>query len=85
LIVDGIEEFIGETGYSLSFDVPLPPEEIRTYTTRLSVPKDNVLSLTEGNIENELEWEIRNEIHYSTPTGGFYKSFNTKQISMYQN
>jgi hypothetical protein len=84
LIVDGNEEFIGLAGYSPPFDVPLPPDEIRTYTTRLSVSKDNVFSLTGGVIGDEFEWKIQNVVHYSTPIGGFYQNFITIQISRHQ-
>ena len=85
MIVDGNEEFMGETGYSLPFDVPLSPEEIRTYTTKLLVSKENILSLTEGVIEGELAWEIRNIVHYSTPNNGFDQNFNINQISSHKN
>jgi hypothetical protein len=84
-ILDGEDEFIGETGYSLPFDVPLPPEEIITYTTRLSVSKDNFLSLTKGVIEDKFEWEIRNVVQYSTSIRGFYQNFNSNQIIRHQN
>jgi hypothetical protein len=84
LIVDGNEEFIGEAGYSPPFDVQLPPEEIRTYTTRLTISKDSIFSLTEGVIENVLEWRIQNVVHFSTPIRGFDQNINTNQISIHQ-
>jgi len=85
LIVDGNEEFMGTTGYSPPFDVPLPPEEIITYTTKLSISKNNIFSLTEGVIDDELEWRIRNVVHFSTPIKRFYQNFNTTQTSRLQN
>lgn len=84
LIVNGNEEFIGVAGYSPPFDVPLPPDEIRTYTTRLSIPKDNIFSLTGGVVGDEFEWKIQNVVHYSTPISGFYQNFITIQISRHQ-
>jgi hypothetical protein len=84
LIVDGNEEFIGVAGYSPPFDVPLPSDEIRIYTTRLSVSKDNIFSLTGGDIGDEIEWKIQNVVHYSTPISEFYQNLITIQISRHQ-
>lgn len=85
LIVEGNEEFIGAAGYSPPYDVPLQPNEIRTYITKLSTSKDNILSLTEGAIEDELDWGIRNVVHFSTPLRRFYQNFNINQMSRHQN
>lgn len=74
-MVGEVEEYIGTTGYAPPIDVPLRPEETVTYTTKLSISEDNLISLTNGLLGSELEWRLRNIVYFSTPIRKFYQKF----------
>ena len=76
LMVGEVEEYIGTTGYAPPIDVPLRPEETVTYTTKLSISEDNLISLTNGLLSSELEWRLRNIVYFSTPIRKFYQKFS---------
>ena len=80
LVEDGQEQFLGATGYAPPVDVPLHPDEVRNYTTVLSVsPSD--LAEPDGQPFPEVELRLRNVIHFSTPIRRFYQSLNLNEIS----
>ena len=76
LVIDENEEYLGTTGYAPPVDVPLRENEVRSYTTIISINKNNILSLTDGVIEPELDWRVRNILHFSTPIRRYYQNIN---------
>ena len=84
LVIEGEEEYLGTTGYAPPVDVPLRENEVRTYSTSLSISKNNVISLTGGAIETEMNWKIRNVVHLSTPIRRYYQTINVYYESSIQ-
>ena len=84
LVIDGEEEYLGTAGYAPPVDVPLRENEVRTYTTSLSMSKNNIVSLTDGVLEPELNWRVRNVIHFSTPIRRYYQTVNVYHASSIQ-
>ena len=80
LIENGQEQYIGATGYAPPVDVPLHSDEIRNYTTILSIHSDSLLDPS-GAPVSEVDLRIRNVIHFSTPLRRFYQNFNLNEIS----
>ncbi len=85
IVIDGEEEYMGTTGYAPPVDVPLRENEIRTYTTSLSISRNNIVSLTDGVLEDELDWRVRNVVHYATPIRRYYQTINVFHASSIQN
>ena len=77
---EGQEQYLGATGYAPPVDVPLHSDEIRNYTTILSVQSDSLLDPS-GAPLSEVELRVRNVIHFSTPLRRFYQNFNLNEIS----
>jgi len=84
MVINGEEEYLGTTGYAPPVDVPLRENEVRTYTTSLSISRNNIVSLNDGVLEAELEWRVRNVVHYSTPIRRYYQTINVYQVSFLQ-
>ena len=84
LVIDGEEEYMGTTGYAPPVDVPLRENEVRTYTTSLSISRKNIVSLTDGVLEAELNWRVRNVVHFSTPIRSYYQTINVYHESSIQ-
>ena len=85
LVIDGEEEYLGTTGYAPPVDVPLRENEVRNYTTSLSISRNNLVSLTDGVLEDELDWRVRNVVHYATPIRRYYQTINVYHASSIQN
>lgn len=83
LLTNGEEDFIGVTGYAPPVEIPLMPGESRTYTTKLSVSRENIESLIDGDLESDLEWRVRNVVHFSTPIRKYYQNINILQKSRF--
>ena len=81
LVEDGQEQFLGATGYAPPVDVPLHPDEVRNYTTILSVSSSG-LTESDGAPIPEVELRLRNVIHFSTPIRRFYQSININKNSL---
>ena len=84
LVVDGDEEYLGTAGYAPPVDVPLRENEVRRYTTSLSLTRNNVVSLTEGILEPEMDWRVRNVLHFSTPIRRYYQTVSVYHASSIQ-
>ncbi len=84
LVVDGEEEYLGTAGYAPPVDVPLRENEIRNYTTSLSISRTNIVLLTDGILEPELGWRVRNVGHFSTPIRRYYQNINVYHASSIQ-
>ncbi len=84
LVVDGDEEYLGTAGYAPPVDVPLRENEVRRYTTSLSLSRNNVVSLTEGILEPEMDWRVRNVLHFSTPIRRYYQTVSVYHASSIQ-
>ena len=84
LVIDGDEEYLGTTGYAPPVDVPLRENEVRNYTTSLSISRNNIVSLTDGVLEAELDWRVRNVVHYATPIRRYYQTINVYHASSIQ-
>lgn len=68
------ELYLGATGYSPPVNVPLHPDEVRGYTTILTViANESIIQAVES---GSLQLRVRNVIHYSTPLRGFYQTIN---------
>jgi hypothetical protein len=78
--MDEQEQYLGATGYAPPVDVPLHPDEIRNYTTVLSIQSDALLN-PNGVPLSEVHLRVRNVIHFSTPLRRFYQNFNLNEIS----
>ena len=85
IVIDGEEEYMGATGYAPPVDVPLREKEVRTYTTSLSISRNNIISSTDGVLEAELNWRVRNVVHFSTPIRRYYQTINVFHASSIQN
>jgi len=84
LVINGEEEYLGTTGYAPPVDVPLKENEVRSYTTSLSISKNNIVSSTDGVLEAELNWRVRNVVHFSTPIRRYYQTVNVYHESSIQ-
>lgn len=84
LVVDGDEEYLGTAGYAPPVDVPLRENEVRRYTTSVSISRNNIVSLTDGILEPELNWRVRNVLHFSTPIRRYYQNISVYHASSIQ-
>ena len=80
LVEDGQEQFLGATGYAPPVDVPLHSDEVRSYSTVLSVSAGDLME-PDGELVSEVDLRLRNVVHFSTPIRSFYQSFNINMVS----
>lgn len=81
LVGGGEEEYLGTTGYAPPVDVPLRPDEERTYTTTLEVSRLNVAGSADAPLEPTLEWRVRSVVHFSTPIRRYYQNYSHQSVS----
>jgi hypothetical protein len=81
LVTDSGEEYIGATAYAPPVDVPLNPNEGRSYTASLSVSRSLSAQFSKDPLDPELEWRVRSVIHFSTPIRNYYQNVNFYPIS----
>jgi hypothetical protein len=81
LVRGSTEEYLGATGYAPPVDVPLRPDEERTYTTMLEVPRSNVAGSAGAPLEPTLEWRVRSVVYFSTPIRRYYQTYSHQSAS----
>ena len=81
LVGGGEEEYLGTTGYAPPVDVPLRPDEERTYTTLLEISRLNVAGSADAPLEPTLEWRIRSVVYFSTPIRRYYQNYSHQSVS----
>jgi hypothetical protein len=84
IIVGAEETYLATTGYAPPVEIPLRHNEAREYVTKVSISKRNIMDLTDGTLDEDLIWRVRNVVHYSTPIRSFYQNIHLNQTSSLQ-
>ena len=74
LITDGDEGYIGVTAYAPPVDVPLRPNEERSYAATLTVSRSLSPYFSDESMESGLSWRVRCVIHFWTPIRKYYQT-----------